>query len=402
MPWLFQDGEVKWAEWCQRVRDQLAQWRSESERAELSLTATDLLPATRKRLSEMQAGLKQNLDTVQSLLSDWGTFSPVSLQGDKTPATQILRSYFDNIFRDWVWGDTENSVLFKLVSELAKTPLKKTAVFGCGAGRLVYDINETLSPELLVGLDINPLLLNVAKQVTEGNSLKLTEFPINAFENAVVSHEIKGRKTKSPISWIFADGTNPPFQPKSLDTVVTPWFVDIIPQDFRDQVRTINQVLASGGQWINAGPLGFQHSDPTRRYSGAEVKEALIEGGFAVTEFKNEKIPYLQSPHSGHWRTENLLCFRAEKIKDTEAPRQSGHLPKWLQDWTQPIPQNKLWTQMGQEHQVYAEILLTIEGNISIQNLADMMVNAYGMTTHQAQEALVTFLTAQYEKSLRG
>ncbi len=56
---------------------------------------------------------------------------------------------------------------------------------------------------------------------------------------------------------MFADALEPPFAPGTLDTVLTPWFIDAVNADLRQTLTAINRALRLGGTWLNVGPLRF-------------------------------------------------------------------------------------------------------------------------------------------------
>jgi Methyltransferase domain len=54
---------------------------------------------------------------------------------------------------------------------------------------------------------------------------------------------------------VLADGLDPPFADASFDTVLTPWFIDQVPDDVRLLTGAIHRVLKPSGCWVNHGPL---------------------------------------------------------------------------------------------------------------------------------------------------
>ena len=70
----------------------------------------------------------------------------------RLPADQGLTTYYDNIHRDWNWGDAENSASLELVQKaLGHGGLGETAlVLGAGAGRLAYDLHQASDTSLTV------------------------------------------------------------------------------------------------------------------------------------------------------------------------------------------------------------------------------------------------------------
>ena len=102
-----------------------------------------------------------------------------------------------------------------------------------------------------------------------------------------------------------ADALQPPFADGAFDTVVTPWFIDIIGEPFARVAARINLLLKPGGRWINFGSLAFSRAAHAERLSLEEVSELHAEGGFADFEMREASIPYMRSPASRHARVES-------------------------------------------------------------------------------------------------
>ena len=76
-----------------------------------------------------------------------------------------------------------------------------------------------------------------------------------------------------------ADALQPPFADGAFDTVVTPWFIDIIGEPFARVAARINLLLKPGGRWINFGSLAFSRAAHAERVSLEEVVELLPADG---------------------------------------------------------------------------------------------------------------------------
>ncbi|MCB0357291.1 MAG: hypothetical protein KDD40_09805, partial [Bdellovibrionales bacterium] len=74
-----------------------------------------------------------------------------------------------------------------------------------------------------------------------------------------------------------------PFKPKSLNTIITPWFIDIVAQDFSSLAKKINHCLDQNGLWINIGPLGYDNFK-AQSYSKEELEEHLKLAGFKINK----------------------------------------------------------------------------------------------------------------------
>ena len=107
------------------------------------------------------------------------------------------------------------------------------------------------------------------------------------------------------------------FNKNSFDTVITPWFLDVIPQTIVEYLKRINAVLKKEGHWIYFGPSSFHKNSIEQQYSGKEIKAIALAQGFEVVKEFYTEVPYLQSPNSGQQRFENVLylsCRKGKKI----------------------------------------------------------------------------------------
>ena len=114
----------------------------------------------------------------------------------------------------------------------------------------------------------------------------------------------------------------PPFADAAFDTVVTPWFVDIIGEPFARVAARVNLALKPGGRWINFGSLAFSRAAHAERLSLEEVSAYMPKAGFAGFEWREASIPYMRSPASRHARIESTISWVANKVgPPAETPR---------------------------------------------------------------------------------
>src|SRR4029079_9655816 len=77
--------------------------------------------------------------------------------------------------------------------------------------------------------------------------------------------------------FLICDGVQPPLTSQTFDTVVTPWFIDIVPADLRNFITEVYRLLKPGGRWINFGPLRYRQDIPvTRRFSRDEIFDLAV------------------------------------------------------------------------------------------------------------------------------
>src|SRR5699024_3637531 len=137
---------------------------------------------------------------------------------------------------------------------------------------------------------------------------------------------------------VAADALQPPFADGAFDTVVTPWFVDIIGEPFSRVAARVNLLLKPGGRWINFGSLAISHSAHDQRCVLEEVLEPMTPTGFALPAVLDNTLSYMRSPASLHSRLETTIAWVTNKIgAPAEQPR-ARVVPEWLLHADKPVP----------------------------------------------------------------
>jgi hypothetical protein len=201
-------------------------------------------------------------------------------------------------------------------------------------------------------VDIDPMLFSVAESVIRGRSMTLTESYAEVNELAHISKEWlltspAGALDPERFHFLLADALMPLFLPGTFDTVVTPWFIDAIPDDLRDLISGIHRILKSGGRWINVGPLRYSHHVPVPRwFTREEIFELAQRAGFQMGRWATASVPYSVSKHTGRGNVEWVLTFAATKLERATS-LDIGAPPDWLLFGHLPIPtfaaQQLLW-----------------------------------------------------------
>lgn len=414
IPWLFRSPEAAQIDWSARFQGFLNQNINQYNRLNRALDKNLSSESTRERIEASMRARREHRNHVSSLLT------PLSLDGDiivpaitktlrdRLPKNQGLTSYADNVFRDWAWYNGENEALFDaieaVVSADKRDAIGSVLTLGAGAGRLSYDIHQRYSPEQSVALDFNPLLLLLGCRVMHGEVVPLYEFPIAAIDEAmsgVLQHcqapKALDADAASRFSFVLGDATNPPFAAQSFDTVVTPWLIDIIPQDFKDFVPQVNRLLPDGGVWLNTGSLAFLHENPRRCYSEREVLEIVEQNGFEIVTIDHRSVPYLQSPHSAHGRVERIVSFIARKVANVDCPTDTVRLPGWLLDVTRPVPGSDELVVESSSYLFAAQVTAAIDGKRSIKAIARMVAREYDLDMEQCVHAVSRILIDAWE-----
>ncbi|MBT8434090.1 MAG: class I SAM-dependent methyltransferase [Gammaproteobacteria bacterium] len=400
-------------EWKARYNGFLHANSVDLERLRNALKASHNSETGRRRISKLLQAREQYRDQITDILApleleaiDWPADTTNQLHG-KVPKNQGLSSYSSNIFRDWAWNNGENEALIEAVDKVLSPDLSgrlgPLLTLGAGASRLPYDMHRRYSPYLSVILDINPLLMQVASHVIQGETVSLYEFPLAPLNETSFS-VLQECRAPVPLGdenfhYVLADALNPPFARESFNTIVTPWLIDIIPQNLREFIPRINRILPQGGVWINTGSLAFFHRDETWCYSEEEVLELAVKNGFEIIAAERRTVTYLQSPHSAHGRTEKILSFSARKVRDVDPGVTYSHLPGWILDASQPIPSSTECTISSSNHMLTAQVLAAIDGKRTINQIGQLVASQYGLGTAETVHAVRRILVDAWEDS---
>jgi uncharacterized protein YbaR (Trm112 family) len=383
IPCLVPEPAKKRADW----RRQLARVVELNERSVATiddeLKRFDLLPATRARIEKLRVGNLRNAEAVT------GLFSAAGLEPDAkakvTGEDFNVIEYYDHILRDWAWdrdGRGENGRAFAQVKEAAgEAPLGKTLVLGAGPARLAYDLAIDRKPELTVALDLSPLLLLAAKRIIFGEPLRLHEFPAEPRDTNSVAfeHELSApRGRPANFHFLLADAFHPPLRREAFDTIVTPWFIDIVPVDIRITLSLIHGLLKPNGRWLNYGPLAYAKEAPHgQRYSPDELAELIALAGFSAITPRIERIEFMSSPVAAHAKISHVLSFAARKLDPLPTPPATDP-PAWLLLSHLPIPRFPGLDEFDHEHPLLRYLKARIDGKATLADLAGKMITEHG------------------------
>jgi hypothetical protein len=272
-------------------------------------------------------------------------------------------------------------------------------VLGAGAGRLAYDVHMQCGPPLTISADFNPLLLFVTRDVTQGGLVELYEFPIaprTIADHAVLRALQAPGPVRAGFEVIGADALRLPFAEGSLRTIVTPWLIDIIDEDFARFAARVNHALAPGGAWINFGSVSFTQGERAHRLSHEECLEVVAGAGFAVQRQHEVRIPYMQSPASRHGRLETAVAWRAVKERNVPAPPEHSRLPEWLLRPDLPVPFSQEFQMQSFSTRIHAFLMSLIDGKRSVRDMARVLVEQRLMSPEEAEPAIRGFLARMH------
>jgi uncharacterized protein YbaR (Trm112 family) len=415
IPWLFAEPDAALGEWRHRLQLSVQQLAHESKRIAAELKKATLLDATRDRLERLRDAIEAHRRNLLELLA------PLDVQSmqasyeshlalrTRLPGDQGLNTYYNNVHRDWVWGDAENAASIEQIeAALARQGDPATGdavVLGAGAGRLAWDLHRREGATRTVAVDFNPLLFLIAKRMYAGESLELYEFPIapSSSRNVARLQTLSAPEAADAgLHLVLADVLRPPFAVRSFDTVVTPWLIDILSEDLRVFAARINQLLKPGGRWITFGSLAFEGASRARRYSPEEIIAIAAEAGFGEPAVVENRIPYMCSPLSRHGRQELVFTLAAAKEKKVKAPERHKALPDWIVTGREPVPLLKSFQTQAMSTRIYAFIMSLIDGRRSIEDMANILEQQNLMPKSEAVTAIRNFMIRMYEDSRRN
>ena len=410
MPWLFAEPETTLGEWRGRLQFALQKLSQDVAGLDEELKNKDLRPLTKRRIERFRKATDSHRRSLQKLLqpvdvrSLSGNYESYLALRTRLPADQGLNTYYANVHRDWAWGDKENKVSLKQLRAVLheNAELGRVLVLGAGACRLAYDLHMQADCTATVAMDFNPLLLLVAKAVTQGDSLKMYEFPIapKSLEDDAVLRTLSAPEVvRDGFELVLGDALRPPFASESFDTVVTPWLIDIVTEDLPVLAARINMLLEPNGRWVNFGSLAFAHPERARRYSPEETKAIVAESGFSDPYVSEATIPYMCSPASRHGRQEKVFTFSAYKERDVKAPPRHRALPDWIVTGKEPVPLLPSFRSQAMTTQIYSYIMSLIDGRRSLKDMAGILEKQKLMTREEAEPAIRSFLTKMYDDS---
>jgi uncharacterized protein YbaR (Trm112 family)/ubiquinone/menaquinone biosynthesis C-methylase UbiE len=412
IPWMFAEPQAMLGEWRGRLQFSLQQLSQESAQLDAELGSKDLRPLTKRRIERYKKATDSHRRSLQKILqpvdvqSLHGNYEGYLALRTRLPADQALNTYYANVHRDWAWGGEENKASIKQVRAVLheNAELGNVLVLGAGAGRLAYDLHMQMDCTTTIAMDFNPLLLLIAQSVTQGESLKMYEFPIaprSLEDDAVMRTLAAPDVVRDGFHLLLGDALRPPFAAQSFDTVVTPWLIDIITEDLPVLAARINGLLKPNGRWVNFGSLAFAHPERARRYSPEETKAIVSENGFSDPYVSEATIPYMCSPASRHGRQERVFSFSAYKERDAEKPERHRALPDWIVTGTEPVPLTPSFRSQAMTTQIYSFIMSLIDGKRTLKDMAVVLEKQKLMTKEEAEPAIRSFLTKMYDDSQR-
>jgi SAM-dependent methyltransferase len=388
IPVLLRDPQL-YLQSCRAQADLLEEQSVRTIRTiEDQLKAGDLLPLTKQRCLSMIDAIREQTRDIQSVLSPLRTVS-ATLSIPQHNQTSAPLEYIHYLYRDWGWpsepsGESERALAaMQFVAE--QVPFGNMLVLGAGGCRLAYDLHLLHAGTETIVLDIDPFLFSAAHTVIRGGSLKLREANAEIDDLGHVEKQWVLKAPRGPIDggqfhFMIADGLEPPFAPETFDTVVTPWFIDVVPSDLRNLISELHRLLKPGGRWLNLGPLHYKPSVPaTRRFAREEVFDLAARSGMEVYKWRTESMPYLVSKLNDRGKLESVLSFGSRKL-DISLRDRREFPPAWLIFGHVPIPALPPREEFHATDPAELMVLEAINGRRTLDDIASVLASHAGET----------------------
>ena len=306
IPWLFRDPDAALLEWRARFNSYLHASTSEQLRLAAALADPHCSKAAAARIELVAKAKETQRRQIFELLAP--------LEPRRTaqqPCARSLRRCCsgklpqaagpDELLRQCVprlgLGERRERAAARLRRASAAAAARriragKVLTLGAGAGRLSYDFHRRYRARAVR----RARLESAARAAREPRAAG----PHGAVATSSLSHRStrrrspccatarrpsRCRRTRAASSALVLGGRHAAAasSTRRFDTVLTPWYVDIIPQDFVDCVRTVNRLLGNGGIWLNTGSLAFFHRNDAWCYSEEETaRDCSRANGFEV------------------------------------------------------------------------------------------------------------------------
>jgi len=401
IPCYFEDFEQVKARWGQDAKRLLFHLEANAQELARQFERPGMPRSTRERIKAYRRASLEQRDALKRIVAALepdkiplpAFFEHFTGKGDKPSA---LLEHFANLHRDWSWGGAENSASLEAITGLLPPgyAVGKLLVPGAGACRLAHDLHQQLKPEATIATEVNPLLFLCAKRILAGGTVNLYELPALPVDSA--SYAVK-RQLRAPagalkgdFQLVLSDMGVPCFNPGAFDTIVTSWFIDVVPIDIHVLFPILNSLLKPGGLWLNLGPTMYNGPLP-RFYSSEETLEAVAECGFSCEAQFQRYFSHLHSPASAHHRVERLLGFRARKEQSVAVPARSpteswGEVPDWFTDRSLPVELGVDLETIAMMHRAAAETLAGVDGKRTLAELAELVASRLNLPGHFTQE----------------
>ena len=278
--------------------DQITGTRVIELRAERALAQVEQLlerPGHRREaaLQRMARGMKINLELVRR----WGA----TLAACMPAATSYARQVQPNppgataaigalryAINDWGHAPANEQghaiVLASLRAHLAPYDRSAVAVLGGGAGRIACELARDCDAVQI--FDLSAAMALICSSVRRGELVVHHPIDMNVrdvedlYPAVTLTAELPAAQL-ARVDYAIADVLRMPVADGAFTAAVAVYLTDVV-GSVTDLLREVHRVLAAGGVFVGFGTLGYSDFRPAEMWTAAELRELLVEHGFAI------------------------------------------------------------------------------------------------------------------------
>lgn len=373
IPCLYKSPGMALLEWGTKIQNFVAEESDQIEHLEF-LTRAPQSDLSKQRLLAQHDARTQNLDVLKSTLHAFLHYPSIPI----TPSSQQIHSYFQLLFRDWCWDESEIARYTALAGKALDDSEKTVLILGSGAGGLSYRLAQQFPSSRFVSLEHNPFLALSAERLMQGETLALQDYSIypKSHQHCAQSWQVKAPAVVGDNHQaVLASYPFVPFAPNSFDVIIAPWFFDILELSFPAAVQHSLPFLKSDGELIFFGPANLHKSYTDEQWCAEEIT-AYFGKQFAEMSHHQETLYYLDSPLNAQRRMETLLFVHGRKphAVTIQPPRDTPAVLRM----TPELQQHKAVTD------TMHTVLSVIDGDINAAELAAKLVSTFGFDAKEA------------------
>ncbi|RYH11509.1 methyltransferase domain-containing protein [Tropicimonas sp. IMCC6043] len=274
--------------------------------------------------AETMRGISHALAGNAALLRDLaGTLPEVETEPfayQVPPGADLLNA----LLRDWggsASAEAEIAATFEAVTGAFGTETPgRCLLLGAGTGRLLCALAENL-PEI-VGVDLSLGMALLYDRLCETGRIGFHHPMVGNFRRA--EDEIRRLEARHALAprrpaYLVADAARLPFTDGQFDTVLSPYFTDLMP--LSRLLPEMRRILRPCGRFLHFGPLGYAFSPGEEEYYAADqLPDAFAQFGFRMGPQRHVETSYLADPRRlNRLGFDNLLFVaRSEPIGDRD------------------------------------------------------------------------------------
>jgi len=254
-------------------------------------------------------------ENILHLLDDNGipSFSPRNIDERTADKYESLKQNID-LYTGLAYGATstkKENELYQKISDLIIEESSKGENLildvGCGVGRGIYDLAETMKKSQFVGFDYSHNMLERAKSILlDGGKLE-----IDLSSSGFATFKLNCKKHKN-IQLAQGNVSELPFKPAVFDVVMNTFLIDRVP-NVPEALKQLMEVLKPGGLFVLASPLNFQTQEDWQFKDPETLAKVLNQQGLIDIEIKDNIVHKEVIDARGNYKGWNTVMIWGRK-----------------------------------------------------------------------------------------